>query len=78
MPATKKAVEQLSDAVTETDTERAFRYRNSAEHIRIDVQSVEGGSEREVLLRIAADFETLADDIQRASKSANGSRQTAV
>ena len=51
----------------ERDAERALRYRNSAEHIRIEAQSIENRSEREALLRIAAEFDALADDIQRDS-----------
>lgn len=78
MPAESKGVEKFSDAVPETDTERAYRYRNCAEHIRIDSQSIDTGNERETLLRIAADFETLADDIERAAKSRRRGRQTAV
>ena len=54
--------------MAESDTERALRYRNSAQHISIDAQSVANRTDREVLLRIAADFDALAEDIERAAK----------
>jgi uncharacterized protein YdcH (DUF465 family) len=37
-----------------------------------------GEANRKELLRIAAEFETLADDIERASKSPRPGKQTAV
>jgi hypothetical protein len=54
--------------MAETDAERALRYRNSAEHIRIEAVSIENENERVGLLRIAADFDALAEDIERAAK----------
>ena len=54
--------------MAETDAERALRYRNSAEHIRIEAQSVSNGTERETLFRLAGEFDSLADEIERGSK----------
>jgi hypothetical protein len=64
--------------VIESDAERASRYRNSAEHIRIDAQSIANANEREVLHRLAADFEALADEVQRAPISPKPGKQTAL
>jgi len=55
-------------ATAETDAQRVLRYRNSAQNIRIEAQSIANADEREGLLRIAADFETLAQDIERTAK----------
>ena len=55
--------------MAEPVAERALRYRNSAQHIRIDAQSVTSGTERETLLRLAGEFDALAEEIDRTAKA---------
>lgn len=54
--------------MAETDAERALQYRSSAQHIRIYAQSVSNGTERETLLGLAREFDSLADEIERGFK----------
>ena len=53
--------------MAESYSERALRYRNSAQHVRIDAQSVDNVGERETLLRLAGEFDSLAEEIERIS-----------
>ena len=62
-------------AMAESVAERVLRYRNSAQHIRIDAQSVANGTERETLLRLAGEFDSLADEIERSSKPPKPSKK---
>ena len=55
-------------AMAESVAERVLRYRNSA-------QSVANGTERETLLRLAGEFDSLADEIERSSKPPKPSKK---
>ena len=48
---------------------RALRYRNSAQHIRIDAPTVDNEDERQNLLRLATAFDALADYIEQTPMS---------
>jgi hypothetical protein len=54
--------------MTEFDTESVLRYRNRAARIRVTATSV-GPRARVILLNLAAEFDSLAEDIERAGKS---------
>jgi len=64
--------------MAESGAERALRYRNSAQHIRIDAQSVDNANERETLLRLAGEFDNLAEDLERTAKPSMPTRKVPV
>jgi hypothetical protein len=58
----------IDTIMTESDAERVLRYRNSAEHIRIMAGLVKNRGEHDTLRRLAAEFDSLADDLERSGK----------
>jgi hypothetical protein len=58
----------IDTIMTESDTERALRYPNSAEHIRIMAGLVKNCGEHDTLRRLAAEFDSLAEDIELKGK----------
>ncbi len=59
--------------MVETDAARALRYRNRALHIRITADAL--GDARDAALRRAAEYDLLADDIERTMKLLNKSKR---
>jgi hypothetical protein len=59
----------------ETATERALQCRNRAEHIRVMAQAVRDHERREALIKLAGEFDSLADDIERKEKPRRADRR---
>ena len=47
-----------------TDADKAAKYRQRADHIRVVADSMPNSESREVLLQVAGDFERLAYNIE--------------
>lgn len=61
--------------MAETATERALQCRNRAEHIRVMAQAVDDRDRREALIKLAGEFNSLANDIERKEKSQRADRR---
>ena len=59
------------------ETDRALRFRNYAEELRVIAASDASAASREALLRIAAEYERMAASLEAIEKSkiATGQRQ---
>jgi hypothetical protein len=54
--------------MAESGVERVLHYRNWAESIRVKAQGAGNRDQREALLNLAGEFDSLADDAQRNDK----------
>jgi PilZ domain-containing protein len=61
--------------MAETATERALQCRNRAEHIRVMAQAVGDRDRREALIKLAGEFDSLANDIERKEKPRRADRR---
>jgi hypothetical protein len=55
-------------AMVKADVERALNYRNRAEQARAVAQETISRAFREKLLKLAVEFDSYAEDIERAAK----------